>query len=208
MRRGERLRENRGMRSEQTRGEAHAAEHAAHFLPDLVVLSSYRPSLNTPPSPCPEASRRRPATSGSIFTPMTFFLPSILTEHHASAGRGLHTNQRRSPPASCACICSACFIMACMFPGNFIRASFAVSLTILSDFEPCAPGRPERSRRNLWTSGCNNARAAASSSFGGVAWAAGNSAYCRLPNIHRDLQRPSHNVLPLPFEAPWGPSQA
>src|ERR1700730_16043003 len=51
---------------------------------------------------------------------MTFFLPSILIE---TIPPPADASTRISAISSCIlrCICSACFIMACMFPGSFIR---------------------------------------------------------------------------------------
>src|SRR5277367_1580900 len=67
-----------------------------------------------------------PATSGSILTPVTFFLPSIFT---TTMPPPAEASTRISAISSCSffCICSACFIMACMFPGSFIGLFLQVS---------------------------------------------------------------------------------
>src|SRR5271165_3854032 len=60
-----------------------------------------------------------PATSGSILTAETFFLPSIFTE---TIPPPADASTRISAISSCIlfCICCACFIICCMFPGSFM----------------------------------------------------------------------------------------
>src|SRR5580658_6515550 len=60
-----------------------------------------------------------PATSGSILTAVTFFLPSMCT---VTIPPPAEASTRMSAISSCIffCICSAFCIMACMFPGSFI----------------------------------------------------------------------------------------
>src|SRR5437879_2640972 len=60
-----------------------------------------------------------PATSGSIFTLSRFFWPSIFTDTIPPPAEA----STRICASSCcrrSCICCACFIMVCMFPGSFM----------------------------------------------------------------------------------------
>src|ERR1035438_7438895 len=73
-----------------------------------------------------------PATSASIFTFVTIFLPSIPT---VTMPPPAVASTRISAISSCIffCICSACFIMACMFPGSFINPALLLKITHHAD---------------------------------------------------------------------------
>src|ERR1700730_8706946 len=73
-----------------------------------------------------------PATSGSIFTAVTIFLPSIPT---VTMPPPAVASTRISAISSCIffCICSACFIMACMFPGSFINPVLLLQISHHAD---------------------------------------------------------------------------
>ena len=64
-----------------------------------------------------------PATSGSIFTAVTFFLPSIFTVTMPPPADA-STRISAISSCSCFCICSACFIMACILAGFHSLALF------------------------------------------------------------------------------------
>src|SRR5512143_1796069 len=71
-----------------------------------------------------------PATSGSILTLVTFFWPSMPT---VTMPPPAEASTRISATSSCifCCIFWACCIMACMFPGIFMRRSPSRLLTFL-----------------------------------------------------------------------------